>query len=154
MTSKSNEMFFRIIAFSKLETRRAPSTISSSGSLQRFTFLLKFPLKRKGSCETVAICFLKYFLSIFLISTPSSFIEPFCISYSRRRSFIIVVFPPPVYPIIPTFSPGSILKDTSFKVHSFSLYENQTLSNSILPLTMGFIGIIGLGILSSFPRIL
>ena len=44
----------------------------------------------------------------------------------------MVVFPEPVGPTMATCCPGSATNDTPLRIHSSSLYANQTSLNSIL----------------------
>lgn len=63
-----------------------------------------------------------------VISPPSS------ISTIRLKAKLIVLFPAPVLPTMPTFSPPLIVKFNPFKTNSVSgLYLKKTFLNSIFP---------------------
>ena len=69
-----------------------------------------------------------------LISTPSIQIDPFSNSTILLMAKLIVLFPAPVLPTIPTFYPPSTLKLKDFKTNSvLGLYLSSTSLNSIWP---------------------
>ncbi len=82
------------------------------------------------------IFLLKYFLSIPSIGCPSTVIEPLSAGYIPTSKFARVVFPEPVGPTIPIFSPGFISKSIPFNT-SWSSYENSRPLILITPLISG-----------------
>lgn len=107
------------------------SLCSSKGSRLN----LKVPENRVGSYGITVIESLNCSKGIFEILTPSIIIFPLSIYTIRVILLIKVLFPAPVLPTMPIFSPLLILKSTPFRTSSLSgLYLKWTSWYSMSPI--------------------
>jgi hypothetical protein len=102
---KSEGMFLSSTSSKALEK------CESSNSLKRSKFLRRVPRKRTGSWGMMAILERRSSREIDLESISSMVIDP-SKSYRRKRADTMDVFPAPVLPTIPIFSPAWILNET------------------------------------------
>ncbi len=78
------------------------------------------PVNRTGSCGIIVSFLRSLCRPTFLISTLSIKIAPWLDSRIRNRPSVRELFPVPVRPTIPIFSPGSITQERSLSTKSRS----------------------------------
>jgi len=121
----------------KLQSLRISSSSESVYLFVRSRFSRKVALMRVGSWSIMVTDCLNPFRGSSSIDCPSIKILPADISVTPKRVLIIVVFPAPVLPTIPIFSPLLILQVIPLMTSGRSfLYLTFTLSNSNSPFFM------------------
>lgn len=118
----------------KFTSERTFKSSSSLNSLNGSRFLRMVPLNTKGYCGIIDIFLRSKWSPTSQLFTPEKVIFPYSSSVILNRLYSILLFPAPVLPIHPTFSPWLISKLTPFSTKSpSSLYLIYTSENWISP---------------------